>query len=82
MKEIDKDLRSIPAKYYLGTEKFAGQAIVHKQSLKNKFRANLIRQQMSQAKRQMTTGSRNQLEAVRTTYSLNGDPHFYLRNTV
>jgi hypothetical protein len=43
-KQINKDLRNIPSKYYTGAEKTVGHVISHKQSLKNKFRANLIRQ--------------------------------------
>jgi len=83
LRAIDQELRSIPSKYYTGTEKQVGTVISHKMSLKNKFKSNLLRQQLSQAKKKMSGQfSRNQLDhQVNTTYSLDGDPHFYLRNT-
>ena len=48
---IDQELRKIPSKYYTGTEKQVGTVISHKMTLKNKFRSNLLRQQLSQAKK-------------------------------
>ena len=48
---IDQELRKIPSKYYTGTEKQVGTVISHKMTLKNKFRSNLLRQQLSQARK-------------------------------
>jgi hypothetical protein len=63
LREIDQEHMKIPSKYYTGTEKQVGTVISHKMSLKNKFKSNLLRQQLSQAKKKMSGQiSRNQLE--------------------
>ncbi len=70
----------VPSKYYLGSHEPASKVITHKQSHKNKFKANMIKSQIGQVKRQQYVNSRNGAESLQSTLSLNEGVTF-LRQT-